>query len=97
MLDALEKTGVQENEMHTSYFSISLTCNHSQFSNAQKLIGYTVTNSITIKSSPCQMCLAGLTRQSAQGQKQDLSGLFFTISEEKMESKLRANLTVQTQ
>ncbi len=93
VLGALKDAGVQENETHTSFFSISPTYNYSQSDNVQELKGYTVTNSIMVESSNLSNVSSWIDAAVGAGANR-VDGLSFTVSEQKMD-KLRADLTQQ--
>jgi uncharacterized protein YggE len=90
VLNALKATGVRENETRTSFFSISpnynITQDEEDFSpvESKDIISYTVTNSITIDSYNL-LNVSQWIDTAVQSGVNDISSVYFSLSDEKSE------------
>ncbi|MEW6605177.1 MAG: SIMPL domain-containing protein, partial [Thermoproteota archaeon] len=87
---ALQDAGVAENETSTAYFSIHPNYNNTEFG-AQELTGYTVTNSIMVKSSHLSNVSDWIDTAVNAGANR-VDSLSFTLSEERLD-EIRAGIT----
>ena len=87
VLDALESSGIKENETSTSFFNISPNYNITQEENFQPLqnrdiISYTVTNSITVDSTNL-LNVSQWIDTAVQAGANDVSSVSFLLSDKK--------------
>jgi uncharacterized protein len=89
VLDALKSSGVKENETSTSFFNISPNYNITQEEDfrpiqSRDIIGYTVTNSITV-DSPNLLNVSQWIDTAVQAGANDVSSISFILSDKKSE------------
>lgn len=89
VLDALKSSGVKENETSTSFFNISPNYNITQEEDfrpiqSRDIIGYTVTNSITL-DSPNLLNVSQWIDTAVQAGANDVSSISFILSDKKSE------------
>ncbi len=84
VLGVLKASGVQENEMSTSTFSITPNYNYSSNTNQGKLTGFTVSNSIHIESSNMVSVSKWIDAAVSAGAN-NVNNVYFSVSEKKLE------------
>jgi uncharacterized protein len=89
VLDVLKSSGVKENETSTSFFNISPNYNITQEEDfrpiqSRDIIGYTVTNSITV-DSPNLLNVSQWIDTAVQAGANDVSSISFILSDKKSE------------
>ena len=84
VLNALKANGVQENETSTSTFSITPNYNYSANTNEGRLIGFTVSNSIQIKSSNIESVSKWIDAAVSAGAN-NVNNVDFSVSNNRLE------------
>ena len=84
VIDALKKSGLQQNETSTSFFSIKPNYNYSKSGDRGDLIGFTVSNSIHIKSSNIGSVSQWID-SAVQAGANFVNDIYFSVSEEKLQ------------
>ena len=84
VINALNESGVQENETSTSSFTINPNYNYSEYGSKGDLIGFTVSNSIHITSSEIDRISQWIDRAVQTGAN-TVNEVYFSISPNKLE------------
>ena len=84
VINALNESGVQENETSTSSFTINPNYNYSEYGSKGDLIGFTVSNSIHITSSKIDRISQWIDRAVQTGAN-TVNEVYFSISPNKLE------------
>src|SRR5918994_5415174 len=84
VINALNESGVQENETSTSSFTINPNYNYSEYGSKGDLIGFTVSNSIHITSSEIDRISQWIDRAVLTGAN-TVNEVYFSISPNKLE------------
>src|ERR687897_208584 len=92
VINALNESGVQENETSTSSFTINPNYNYSEYGSKGDLIGFTVSNSIHITSSEIDRISQWIDRAVQTGAN-TVNEVYFSISPNKLEEIKNRMLT----
>ncbi len=84
VIDALKKSGLQQNETSTFFFSIKPNYNYSKSGDRGDLIGFTVSNSIHIESSNIGSVSQWIDT-AVQAGANFVNDIYFSVSEEKLQ------------
>lgn len=84
VLEALKAAGVQENETSSATFSITPNYNYSSNANQGRLIGFTVGNSIQIKSSNIESVSKWIDAAVSAGAN-NVNNIYFSVSNKKLD------------